>query len=239
MVWRKINVGASGVLMIWGRVFEDRGEVYIQSFARFAIRNSPENLAVDAGGARYTGVFSAQEVAFAVRLVRVSDLQRVALDYESYGTLRTSPSDSAKGEPLTPGIGRCIDCGDVTASAPRHSFVVEAQRGEWAHVKTINGSEEGWLRIGAPFQGRPLSAFLPELNLEKAIISYMEARQFVIKTDPTSLEELASRYAEHGGNGLRGAEVLGWELAGFQWAQKRSAEGSCTKAKRDFQRALI
>jgi hypothetical protein len=128
-----------------------------------------------------------------------------------------------------------VGCEEAAASVPAYAYIVEAQQGEWAHVKTSGAnSKEGWLRIGAPFRGQPLSAFLPELHLAKAMVAYMEARQGVIKLDPTSTEQLVSRYAELAGNGSHGAEVLGWEQPASSGFRRVMGKGTARKLKALF-----
>ena len=241
-VWYHIHSGkqVSGIVMVWGRIFQDEEQVYVQSFARFAIKDTPEKFVLNAGGSKYEGVLSAQQVAFPSRQVSVADLEQIAANYQKFGTIRNSKNENEQGEPLSHGIGRCVGCeGTRLDSGPRYSYVVDQPEGEWVHIRTLEGDTGGWLKLGAPLGDRPLDVFLPELNLIKATVGYMEARQEKIKSNPASAEQLVSRYHELAGPGPAEAEVVGWELAGLEWlGSKPGSKGRLSKAQAAFDRAL-
>jgi hypothetical protein len=69
------------VLAIWGRLFEQDGELFVQTYLRFARQGEaglvPETLALRWGGAELKAGLPMQALAFAPRRIRLDDLARI------------------------------------------------------------------------------------------------------------------------------------------------------------------
>lgn len=227
-VWDRLShQTAGGIVMVWGKIFEDRGQLFIQSYERFAIGHSREQFGFNIGTGRYAGQLSTQQAAFPVRKVTVDDLKQIAQSYQMFRDMRAAPSDNAAIVRLPTNLEPCLGCN----TPPGFSYSVEEVRGQWARVRTDKTNTVGWLKLGGEFEGGPLSRFLPEVFIMKETAGYLVTRQGAAAVDPRALEKLVDRYNEVAGRTPSDGETLGWQLAGAQWLLSGKYPARCTSAR--------
>lgn len=156
------------VLAIWGRLFEQDGELFLQTYLRFARQGAqglaPETLGLDWAGAKFTAALPAQALSFAPRRIRLEEL--AAIDRASRAALlvRQQPDDAAPGLE----IGR-----SVSQSFP---YAIVETRGDWVRVAPMRpGLPAGWMRARADGDVAQwaLTRWLPELDFADAIAGWL------------------------------------------------------------------
>jgi len=156
------------VLAIWGRLFEQDGELFVQTYLRFARQGEaglvPETLALRWGGAELKAGLPMQALSFAPRRIRLADLARI--DAASRNALRVRAAPYAD----SPGV-------EIGSSA-RQSFPywVTEQQGDWLKLAPMrSGLPTGWVkaRSGDEVPDWSLSRWLPELDYAEAVAGWL------------------------------------------------------------------
>ena len=156
------------VLAIWGRLFEQEGELFVQTYLRFARQGEGglalERLGLSWGGTELQAGLPMQALAFAPRRIRLDDLARI--DAASRNALRVRPTPYADA----PGV--------AIGSSPRESFPywVTEQRGDWLKLAPMRtGLPAGWVkaRSGDEIPDWSLSRWLPELDYAEAVAGWL------------------------------------------------------------------
>lgn len=216
------------VLAIWGRLFEQDGELFLQTYLRFARQGAqglaPETISLDWGGAKFTATLPAQALSFAPRRIRLDEL--AAIDKASRAALqvRQAPSDSAPG----------VEIGRSTYQTFPYA-IVEA-RGDWMRVAPQRpGLPAGWMRArpAGDVAEWQLVRWLPELDFADAVAGWLRLQ--VGGVQPAERERLA-RAVEAGltryekavpGDLAPSAWAIGAALRGqLAWSQGRRAEAA-------------
>lgn len=156
------------VLAIWGRLFEQDGELFLQTYLRFARQGAqgltPETITLDWGGARFTATLPAQALSFAPRRIRLDEL--AAIDTASRAALQVRQQPDA----ASPGveIGR-----SVYQSFP---YAIVEARGDWMRVAPMRaGLPAGWMRArpAGDVAEWQLARWLPELDFADAVAGWL------------------------------------------------------------------
>lgn len=156
------------VLALWGRLFEQDGELFVQTYLRFARQGeaglAAERLGLTWGGAELQAGLPMQALAFAPRRIRLDDLARI--DAASRQALRVRATPYADA----PGV--------AFGSSPRESFPywVAEQRGDWLRLAPMRtGLPAGWVkaRSGDEVPDWSLSRWLPELDYAEAVAGWL------------------------------------------------------------------
>jgi len=159
-----------GLAVIWGRIYEDKSEVYIQSYIRFLRRDVREafsvELAREGGPAlRLVAPLPAQAVALAPRRLTQNDLKAIEKAAAAALVLRNEPRDSAPGRPM------------YDSPIEPLAYSVEAAQGDWMRVRSFfDPSKTGWVRARTDEEGWALRRFLPELGNLDGVAGYLRLR---------------------------------------------------------------
>jgi hypothetical protein len=156
------------VLAIWGRLFEQDGELFVQTYLRFARQGDdglvPERLSLNWAGVELQAGLPMQALAFAPRRILLSDLARIDAASRIALRLRATPQANAPGTPI--------------GSSPRESFPywVTEQRGDWLRLAPMrDGLPAGWVRArsGDEIPDWSLARWLPELDYAEAVAAWL------------------------------------------------------------------
>jgi hypothetical protein len=166
------------VLLLWGRLFEQGGEFYLQSYLRFSRQGADglqdERLHFQLGGAeglpRLEAGLPAQALAFAPRRITRTELARVDRDFRQAMQLRQAPRADAPG--------RSIDFKPHEAFA----YWITAAQGDWMQLQPMAGGPGGWVQVrgtvaaGEALPDWSLQRWLPELAYADAVAGFMRLR---------------------------------------------------------------
>jgi hypothetical protein len=236
-----------GLVLVWGLLYEEGDDVFVQTYARFLRRDAKEDMTFDAGGISFSGKPSAQLLAFTPQKLSQKQLEQVESSYKKADFVRTEPDDNAPGEQLPQLLAKCVNCADSSSSDGR--LYVEEKRGEWIRIQWMNPSghenKQGWIHAAGGFEGTPLDKVLPELKFIEGCAGYL--RQRVADAENHQLPgELASyAVAELKGfvqsNDFEPADIasaVALQLAGIvEYTAGRESVDSLTRASQDFEEA--
>ena len=160
----RIRNGA-GVVMVWGRIFEEDKQLFVQTFVRFVRVGVTETInrtipGAD-GPALFRGALPSHSIAFPSRRVTYEDLSGISRAFERASRVHQTPSESSP-------VVRVSDLsGDTKSFQPFGYFVTEV-RGDWMKVGSLYGGPPGWIRARAR-QSWPLRDRMPELYFIDAL----------------------------------------------------------------------
>lgn len=220
--------GGSGALrpgqaavLVWGRLFEQGGEFYLQSYLRF-VRQGPKGLAderlgfeLGQGLPRLEAGLPAQALAFAPRRISRQELARVDRDFRQAMLLRKEPRADAPG--------RSIDFSPHEAFA----YWITAARGDWMQLQPMAGGPAGWVQVrGAgdgPLPDWSLQRWMPELGYVDAVAGFMRLRATSFQPVPEAERQRTLRAIEAGLK--RYEQALDSELAPLPWGLAAALRG--------------
>ncbi|MEO6280987.1 hypothetical protein [Roseateles sp.] len=164
-----------GVVVLWGRLFEQDGELFLQSYLRFARQGAaglePEVLKVPvrAGDATLSlqAALPAQALSFAPRRIRLDDLARIDAAFRAALLVRPSPDLAAPG----------VEIGRSTSES--FPYWVAETRGDWLRLAPMRtGLPAGWVRAhtGDDTPEWSLSRWLPELDFAEGVAGWLRLR---------------------------------------------------------------
>lgn len=216
------------VLAIWGRLFEQDGELFLQTYLRFARQGAqglvPETLSLDWGGARFAATLPAQALSFAPRRIRLDELAAIDKAARAALQVRQQPDDASPGVE----IGRSV--------AQSFPYAIVEARGDWMRVAPMRpGLPAGWMRARAAGDVAEwqLARWLPELDFADAIAGWLRLQ--VGGLEPAERERVAravdaglARYEKAVPADLApSAWGIGAALRGqIAWSQGRSADAA-------------
>jgi hypothetical protein len=159
-----------GLVLFWGRLYEENGDIYVQSFARFLRRGLVEDLSFSLGKAKYVGRMANQSVAFAPRKLTSEDVSEIAAEFQRIAIVREEPRDDSPGLPMPVepnGFG----------TSPFTYTVLEAKN-DWMRIEAKGLGPSGWIHGGGDF-GSIERQRMPELDFVDGISGYLRYREAV------------------------------------------------------------
>jgi hypothetical protein len=156
-----------GLVVMWGRIYEEGSQLYVQSYLRFLRRGRAETFEVALAGTAgtplaLTAELPAQAVAFAPRRLTQGDLAaiekraRSALLLHDDNRRPIGPLAKSDAEPLAYGV-------------------IDARDG-WMKIRSIITGQTGWVPARVDTEAWSLRRFLPELWYLDAVIGYLRLR---------------------------------------------------------------
>lgn len=175
-----------GLVLVWGLLYQEDEDLYVQTFASFLRRDRAEDLTFSAATDKFIARPSSQMIAFAPRRLSTKDLQRIDEAFQRTNVLHTEPKDNSPGEKL--GVeGRGVS-----------GFWVNGRSGQWLQITRMNpdgSSTRGWLHASVGLSGASLDAPMPELNFIEGVVGYLSAR---INADANVAPDAGSAIATEG-----------------------------------------
>jgi hypothetical protein len=164
---RSVRPG-SGLVIIWGRIYEDGDDIFVQSYIRFLLPGVSNTIPVPFRTAgdplRFEAVLPAEGVAMAPRHMTSKDFQEIELRAAKTLVMRDKPDESAPPHPYAHG-----------PYEPLTYWVVD-QKGDWMKIKSQVTGQEGWVRARFDDELWSLRRFLPELAYLDGVIAYLQLR---------------------------------------------------------------
>lgn len=157
-----------GLVLIWGRIYEDGKDIFLQSYLRFLRPGAAATIAVpavaDKDGApalAFEAAMPAYGVALAPRRLSSQDFAEIEARAARTLVLRPTPDDDAPSRPY--------------ASRPDEalSYWVIEQRGDWMKIASQNSGQSGWVRARMDDSAWSLRRLMPELAYLDAVIAYL------------------------------------------------------------------
>ena len=236
----------SGLILIWGRIFESGPDLYLQSFIRFLRPGTPEAVEVAVRDRTLKGTLSTQAFACAPRKIAIRDIEDVQRQFRTARLLHAQPIASSPAVRIP------------ETSGPL-AFWVTDLRGDWVQIEPMDrGSnkkfERGWLQVRAADTQWSLRAKMPELYFVEGVAGYLMARvrsnsQTIADASLRGADAAIARYTDAWGeNAVLGADAVagGTPLAvavprqvrGFvALLRGRASDTAFTEARAHFERA--
>jgi hypothetical protein len=180
-----------GLVLVWGQIYEEGTDLYVQTYTRFLRRSRTETLNVDLHDHRFTVNLPSQAFAFPPQHLATADLAQIERAFKERVLVREAPTDQAKGAPPV-----------MDLSTEDRALFIDQTKGEWMHILPQRGGPSGWVHAGGSSTSWPLRTKMPELEMVEAFAGYLRMRVAADAGDPrpeqtlTWVEAAVSRYAE-------------------------------------------
>ncbi len=249
------NQGSSNALgpghalvLVWGLLYEDGDDVFVQTYARFLRREIDETITFEAGGSSFYAKPSSQLLAFTPQKFTQSELKQIEDSYRRADYVRDQPYDSSPGDQLPELVAKCA--GPGCDDSPVHAgFYVEEKKGEWIRIQYMDPTQgrrkEGWIHSAGGLGGSPLDRILPELKFIEGCAGYL--RQRVADADHTpqpagspalAVNQLNAFVQSNENQPADLTNAVALQLAGMvEYLSGRDQVEALTKAADDFERA--
>jgi hypothetical protein len=156
-----------GIALLWGRIYEEGNDLFVQSYIRFLRKDASETVDVTIPGGealplQLRAAMPTEGVALAPRRLATSDVAAIEARLSKVLVLRGEPRDDAPGRPLT------------FSTEPLAYTVLQAQ-GDWMMIRSITG-DKGWVRARTDDDAWALRRFLPELGYFDGVVGFLRLR---------------------------------------------------------------
>ena len=165
-----------GLVVVWGRFYSERGNVFVQTFCRLLRSGIDETFELVAGGRPFSAQISAQAFACAPRKVTVADMANFEEQFLRSTIVRTAPQESASGNRMP--------------SGPQPYWISDTQ-GDWMKIAAQDGFQ-GWIRLSGARDSWSLARWLPELTYIEGIVGYLRFRIAAQQSIPVRAEWVAN-----------------------------------------------
>jgi hypothetical protein len=183
---RALQPGQTAVLL-WGRLFEEGEQLYLQSYARFFRMGGKgperESIVVAYGNPKLqlSAELPAQGIAFPPRRIAKRDLEAIAREFTRSMVVRREARLDSPGTPL-----------EYDPARP-YPYWVSRTQGDWMWIEPMLGGPAGWVRArtGNEAAGTfSLQRWLPELAYVDALNGFMRLRAAQAGPFRASAEEM-------------------------------------------------
>lgn len=156
-----------GLILFWGRLYEENKEIYVQSFARFLRKGVSENVSLPLENARYEARLLDEGVAFAPQRLLEKDLAEIESEFDQFAVVHQDPVESS------PGTRMPVELSPFANASYRYS--VSEVRNEWMRIQARGTGPSGWIHAGGDVG--PLRAErMPELDFVDGVAGYLRLR---------------------------------------------------------------
>jgi hypothetical protein len=154
-----------GLVVLWGKVYEEGGDLYVQSYLRFLRKGGAESLDVPVSDARLRATLPSQALAFPPQHLTTKDVADISSEFSRAIVIRERPDDSSAP------VAASILADESTSIA----YGIDRAEEEWVHVVS-KGRPSGWVRATAEMGKTSLRRRMPELYFLDAVVGYLESR---------------------------------------------------------------
>ncbi len=155
-----------GLILVWGALYEEQGQLQVQTFMRVLRGGTDESFEADIGGGRRMAVRpSSTTLAFAPQDLDDAQLAAIGRAFWRAAEVRTAPSDTARKAPFT----------FYDPYTPGTSYQVQREQRGWLFVKDAYG-RTGWVRADLGGGSATLADRLPEVEFIGLAAGYLRAR---------------------------------------------------------------
>jgi hypothetical protein len=183
------------LILLWGRLYEEGGFIYLQNYMKFLRRGQEESLTYapsssDTTLQEFAASLPAQAVAFAPRRLNRRDLQDIIEESSQATIIRPSPDREQPGQPL-----------DVRDSSQRFGYWVTDIEGDWLKIQAQDGSSSGWVQARRSATS-PLNRIMPELSFLDGVAGYLRYqvgrdREEVSAAPPQTLQRVGAAFSTY------------------------------------------
>lgn len=173
-----------GIVLIWGRIYEENESIYLQSYVRFLRRGVPDDFTWPIKDRRFVARMPAEAVALAPKLVTSRDLEEITRDFEQRAQVRTKADPDSPGKPMPL---------DITGKRSYSFYVVETS-GDWMRIQAQGEGPSGWVRAGKE-DDWPSTLKMGKLDLVEGVVGYLHYRAAQDGT-VTRVSKQAAEYAQ-------------------------------------------
>lgn len=195
-----------GLVLVWGRLYEEGESIYVQSYARFVRQGQPETVTMRLGDKDFTGRMTTQAIAFPPSKLTLEDLGRLENEFSRAAIVRPSPRE---------GPGQRFPVGDRDMIG----YWVTRTQGEWMRIEAMGPGPSGWVPARMHLGQSTLRDRLPELAFVEGLVGFLRLRQPAsfgpLPSDSAELVETALRRFEGAGGRPDVAKGSGRELWGI------------------------
>jgi hypothetical protein len=157
----------SAVILLWGRLFEQSGQIYVQSRLSFIRAKLPEIWKAEIKGHIFEGTLSSQTFSLASQHLLAGDLMEIAQNYLVSSTLYDSPDLNSPSTSFSVAdFWKCVGCGHDELA-----YHILGRSGPWLEVVTIQG-QHGYFKADIHLGNWRLDKKLPELSFIEALVAY-------------------------------------------------------------------
>jgi hypothetical protein len=180
-----------GLVLVWGQLYEEGNDLYVQTYVRFLRHERTEALQIELRKHHFTVRPPSQAFAFPPRHLTGADLAQIERAFKDRVMVREKPNDQAKGAPPV-----------MDLSTSDQAFWISETQGDWIQIVPQRSGTPGWVRAGGDTSDWPLRRKMPELELVEALAGYLRMRVAADANAPmpdqmlTWVEDAATRYIQ-------------------------------------------
>lgn len=154
-----------GLIVMWGRLYEEGNDIYVQTYVRFFRRGTVESVNFKAGEQVFTANLSSQAIAFPPRKLNIADLNRIQEEFNLSSGIRDVPNLSAPSHPLPI---------DTSPYAQPFGYSIAEVKGDWMNVIPFgHAAAPGWVLGRFENQEWSLGHKVPEISFVEALAAYL------------------------------------------------------------------
>lgn len=190
------------LVILWGRIFEDGDDIYLQSYLQFFRREETETMRISVKGPderriEFTGHLPATKITFKPRRMTRTDMKSIQDEFKRSTVIRPYPDLEQKGRSLA-----------EWPAWKRFSYRVTNVRNNWIHIQSQEDGTRGWVRARIDPWAWPLRRKMPELAFLDAVVGYLRYQvghqmKDVLPAHPETAERVANAlkvYTEFAGS---------------------------------------
>ncbi len=156
-----------GLILFWGRLYEENKEIYVQSFARFLRKGLSESVSLPLENAHYEARLFDEAVAFAPQRLTLQDLADIESEFNQFAVVHRDPQEDSSGTRMPLELSPFENASYV--------YSVSEARNEWMKIEAHGTGPSGWIHAGGDV-GSLRAERMPELDFVDGVAGYLRLR---------------------------------------------------------------